>query len=107
VDYKRKQSLVTSERKKVPANTPAAKLTHLVKVYHDDPAGLPELVPDITPSAKEVRYLLLLLCPVFSTLKGAEAGNRFDALVVQFLVCVQKLGHTCHLEKKQPFWLSK
>jgi hypothetical protein len=98
--------------KKVPANTPAAELTHLVKVHHDDPAGLPELVPDMTPSAKEVRYLLLLLFRIFATLfsrdlKGAKAGNRFDALVVQFLVCVQKLGHACHPDKKQPIWLSK
>jgi hypothetical protein len=98
--------------KKVPANTVAAELTSIVQNYHDDPAGLPELVPDVTPSAKEVRYLLLLLFRVFATLfsrdlKGAEAGNRFDALVVQFLVCVQKLGHACHPNKKQPIWLSK
>ncbi len=41
--------------KKVPANTVAAELTSIVQNYHDDPAGLPELVPDVPPSAKEVR----------------------------------------------------
>jgi hypothetical protein len=44
---------------------------------------------------------------VYATdLKGEEAGNRFEALVVQFLDCVQQIGHACHPNKKQLIWLS-
>ena len=59
-----------------------------------------------------IRYLVLLLFRVFSALfstelKGEQAGNRFDALVIQFLVCVYKISRAGHPDKKEPIWLSK
>jgi hypothetical protein len=42
-----------------------------------------------------------------TTMRGEEAGNRFEALVIQFLSCIQNIGVSCHPTKKQPIWLSK
>jgi hypothetical protein len=66
-----------------------------------------------TPTAKEMRHLLVLLFRVFAALfsrdtKELEAANRFEALVIQFLDCVERIGKSCHPDnKKQPIWLSK
>ncbi len=70
------------------------------------------MLPVTTPTVNDICYLILLLFRVFSTLfstglGGEAAGNRFDALVVQFLVCVEKVGKACHSDKKEPIWLSK
>jgi hypothetical protein len=93
-------------------NVSAADRTKFVDDFFNDPDGIPSLVPDTTPSAKEVRQLVLLLFQVFGALfstdlKGAEAGNRFDALAVKFLDCVEKIGKSCNPNKKHPIWLSK
>jgi hypothetical protein len=59
-----------------------------------------------------MRHLLVLLFRVFAVLfsrdtKELEAANRFEALVIQFLDCVERIGKACHTDKKQPIWLSK
>jgi hypothetical protein len=74
----------------------AAERTSLVDGYFNLPDGPPAMVPNTTPSATDIRHLLLLLFRVFgmlfsTDLHGEEAGNLFDALAVQFLSCVEKL----------------
>jgi hypothetical protein len=52
--------------------------------------------------------LFRVFSTLFSTeLNGKEPGNRFNALVMQFLVCVEKVSGACHPGKKEPIWLSK
>jgi hypothetical protein len=55
--------------------------------------------------------LLLLFCifgTLFSTdLNGEKAGNRFDALALQFQDRVEQIGGACLPNKKSPIWLSK
>ena len=98
---------------KVWQTTSAAERRNFVDGYFNDPAGIPALVPSTTPSAKEVRQLVMLLFHVFGTLfstelKGEQAGNRFDVLAVKFLDCVEKkIGKACYPNKKDPIWLSK
>ncbi len=97
---------------KVPANIPAVELTDLVNNYCIDPTGPPSILTNTAPTPEDIRRLLSLLFRVFGTLfatdlKGDIAGNRFEALVVQFLDCVQRIGEACHPDKKQPIWLSK
>jgi hypothetical protein len=55
---------------------------------------------------------LVLMFRVFATLyatdlKGEEAGNRFDALVVEFLACLHNIGTACHPKKTNPIWQTK
>jgi hypothetical protein len=97
---------------KVPPKTTATERRKIVEGHFTDPLGPPAVIPDTTPSAQEMRYLLLLLFRIFGTLfstelKGDEAGNRFDALAVQFLGCIEKIGVASHPDKIQPIWLSK
>ena len=97
---------------KPPKNTTAHDLTSIVDAHHQDPAGLPPVILDKTPSVLDIRHLVVLLFRVFGTLfatdlRGHIAGNRFEALVLQFLVCVERVGRACHPDKKQPIWLSK
>jgi hypothetical protein len=70
------------------------------------------VVPNITPSSTDIRHLLLLLFRVFGTLfstdlNSEKAGNRFDALALQFLDRVEQVGGACLPNKKSPIWLSK
>jgi hypothetical protein len=39
--------------------------------------------------------------------KGVEAANRFEALVIQFLDCVERVSKACHPDQQQLIWLSK
>ncbi len=66
----------------------------------------------MTPSVADMRQLWVLLYQVFGTLfattmHGKAAGNRFDALVVQFLSSIQSLGKACHPKLKNTIWVSK
>jgi hypothetical protein len=97
---------------KFPHKSTAAERTSLVDGYYNEPNGPPAVVPNTTPSAHKIRHLLVLLFRLFGTLfstdlKGAKAGNRFDALAVQFLNCVEDIGKACLPNKKRPIWLSK
>jgi hypothetical protein len=70
------------------------------------------VVPNITPSSTDIHRLLLLLFRIFGTLfstnlNGEKAGNRFDALALQFLNRVEQIGGDCLPNKKSPIWLSK
>jgi hypothetical protein len=83
-----------------------------VERYFNQPNGPPSVVPNITPSSSDIRHLLLLLFRIFGTLfstdlNGEKAGNRFDALAVQFLDRVEQIGRACLPNKKSPIWLSK
>jgi hypothetical protein len=96
----------------VPAKMHAVVLRSIVEKYFQDPSGPPAELPITTPTVDDIRYLILLLFRVFSTLfstelKGEAAGNCFDELVIQFLVCVAKVGSACHPNKKEPIWQSK
>jgi hypothetical protein len=90
----------------------AAERTSLMDDYFNLPDGPPAMVPNTTPLATGIHRLLLLLFRVFgmlfsTDLRGEEAGNLFDALAVQFLSCVEKIGGACLPNKKSPIWLSK
>jgi hypothetical protein len=83
-----------------------------VERYFNQPNGPPSVVPNITPSSSNIRHLLLLLFQIFGTLfftnlNGEKAGNRFDALALQFLDCIKQIGRACLPNKKSPIWLSK
>ncbi len=96
----------------VPAKMPAVVRRSIVEGYFQDTSGPPDVLPITTATVNDIRYLILLLFRVFAALfstdlKGDEAGNRFEALVVQFLSCVDKVGRACHPDKKEPIWLTK
>ncbi len=96
----------------LPANMPAVVRRSIVASYHNSPDGPPKLVADTSPTSSTIRELVVLLFRMFGTLfstdlKDEKAGNRFEAIVVQFLVCVEKVGRGCHPNKTQPIWLSK
>ncbi len=97
---------------KVSPKTTAEKLKKIVDDHHTNPLGPPKVISDTTPTAKEMRHLIVLLFRVFGTLfsrdtKELEAANRFEALVIQFLDCVERVSKACHPDQKQPIWLSK
>jgi hypothetical protein len=99
-------------RIKVPAPMPAVELTSFMDQYFTAVDGLPPLQPSTIPTAPQMRCLVWLLFRVFDTLfstelEGIIAGNRFEALVVQLLDCVETIGRACHPDKKKPIWLSK
>jgi hypothetical protein len=90
----------------------ASELKVLVEFHHTSPRVPPPVLPDTRATLQDVRHLLVLLYRVCATLfstdlKGIEAGNRFEALVVQFLVYVEKMGKACCPTKIQPVWQSK
>jgi hypothetical protein len=97
---------------KVVQKSSAAKRTSQVDAYFNQPNGPPSMVPSITPSSTNIRHLLLLLFHIFGTLfstdlNGKKAGNRFDALALQFLDRVEQIGEACLPNKKSSIWLSK
>jgi hypothetical protein len=78
---------------------------HFVERYHKSPDGSPELVADTSPTSSTIRELVVLLFRMFGTLfatdlKEDKAGNRFEAIVVQFLVCVEKVGREAVIQTK-------
>jgi hypothetical protein len=96
----------------VPPKICAAELTTLVDSYFIAPTGPPEVQPFTAPAVADIRQLLVLLYQVFGTLfattmAGEAAGNRFDALVVQFLSLIERVGHACHPKLKKDIWISK
>ncbi len=96
----------------VPPKICAAELTTLVDSYFIAPTGPPEVQTFTAPAVADIRQLLVLLYQVFGTLfattmAGEAAGNRFDALVVQFLSLIERVGHACHPKLKKDIWISK
>jgi hypothetical protein len=97
---------------KVAQKSSAAKQTSQVDGYFNQPNGPPSVVPNITPSSTDIRHLLLLLFCIFGTLfstdlNGKKAGNRFDALALQFLDRLEQIGGACLPNKKSLIWFSK
>jgi hypothetical protein len=75
---------------KIVKKSSASEGTSQVGRYFDQPNGPISVVPSITPSSSDIRHLLLLLFRIFGTLfstglNGEKAGNRFDAVALQFL----------------------
>jgi hypothetical protein len=92
---------------KVAYKSSVAERTSLVDGYFNQPEGSPTVVPNTTPLATDIYHLSLLLVCIFRTmfstnLQGKEAGNRVDALVVQFLASVEQIGGACLPNKKSP-----
>jgi hypothetical protein len=54
-----------------------------------------------------VAAVLHLRNSVLYRLNGEKAGNRFDALALQFLDRVEQIGRPCLPNKKSPIWHSK
>jgi hypothetical protein len=97
---------------KVFPKTTANEFRKIVDDHHTNPLGPPKVISETTPTAKEMRHLLVLLFRVLGALfsrytKELEAANRFEALVIQLLDCVERIGKSCHSDQKQPIWLSK
>jgi hypothetical protein len=97
---------------KLSPKTSADEIRKIVDDHHTNLLGPPNVIRATTPTAKEMRHLLVLLFRVLGALfsrdtKEVEAANRFKALVIQFLDCVERIGKACHPDKKQPIWLSK
>jgi hypothetical protein len=77
----------------------------IVEDHHNNPGGPPTVVPNTKATATDICELVLLFL-IFGTLfatdlKSVEAGNQFEALVVQFLGRVEKIGYACRPDKKQ------
>jgi hypothetical protein len=90
---------------KIAQKSSASERKSQVDGYFNQPNGPPSVVPNITPSSADICELLLLL---FSTdLNGEKAGNRFDALALQFLDRVEQIGRACLPNKKSPILISK
>jgi hypothetical protein len=92
---------------KVSPKTSADEIRKIVDDHHTNPLGPPKVIREATPTAKEMRHLLVLLFRVFGALfsrdtKELEAANRFEALVIQFLDCVERIDQACHPDEKQP-----
>jgi hypothetical protein len=97
---------------KIAQKSSASERKSQVEKYFNQPTGPSSVVPNITPSSSDIRHLLLLLFRIFRTLfsidlNGKKAGNRFEALALQFLDCVEQFGRACLPSKKSPIWLSK
>jgi hypothetical protein len=112
VDYERNAAWLKVRGIKIAQKSSAAERTSQVEGYFNQPNGPPSVVPNITPSSTNIRHLLLLLFHIFGTLfstvlNGEKAGNRFDALALQFLDRVEQIGRACLPNKKSPIWLSK
>jgi hypothetical protein len=112
VDYERKCRLVESKGYQNSSKSSALERTGQVDRYFNQLNGHFSVVPNITPSSTDIRHLLLLLFHIFGTLlstdlNGEKAGNRFDALALQFLDRVEQIGGACLPNKKSPIWLSK
>jgi hypothetical protein len=91
VDYERKCRLVEGKGYQTSIkNSSGAERTSQVDAYFNQPNGPPSVVPNTSPSSTDICHLLLLLFCIFGTLfstvlNGGKAGNRFDALALQFL----------------------
>ena len=96
----------------IPTRISAKERTALVDWHFTRPGGPPPRYENTAPSVTDMRQKLCLMFQVFGTLfvtnlQGEIAGNRFEALVVQFLHCVQTMGVACYPAKKKLIWLSK
>jgi hypothetical protein len=85
---------------KIAQKASASERKSQVERYFNQPNGPHSVVPNITPSSSDICHLLLLLFRIYGTLfstdlNGEKAGNRFDALALQFLDLVDQIGRAC------------
>jgi hypothetical protein len=97
---------------KVPSVMPAQELRDMVGTYFATVDGPPPVLPSTTPTVAAMRELIFLLFRVFGALfatdlKDEVAGNRFEALAIQFLDSIDHIGRACHPDKTKPIWQSK
>jgi hypothetical protein len=95
-----------------PKGMHAFELTALVDGYFQDPNGLPPVQQSTKVTRHEIRGLVMKMFRLFAALfardlPGVEAANRFEALVVDFLERIDRLGKELHPGKDKPIWLSK
>jgi hypothetical protein len=83
MDRQRKYSLVESSWDQASPKTSADEIRKIVDDHHTNPLGPPKVIRETTPTAKEMRHLLVLLFRVFGALFSRDTKELRPPIVLR------------------------